>query len=408
MSGPAGIAVTGLGLVTPGGIGTAATWDTLLTGRSTARRDPLLSGLPVDISCRVADFDPLRQLDPRLGRRLDRFTAMALVAAREAVADADLDPASWPASRVAVVIGVGTASMEQYEAEFHKLAAGLPTKISPIAISRSVPNMAAGEVGMDLDARGPNLAVSTACASGATALGVARDLLRTGSCDIVVAGGSESGCTRVPAACFHQMQALSRRVDDPQGASRPFDADRDGFVLAEGAGMLVLERLADAAARRAPVRARLTGYGASCDAFHFAAPHPDGDGAVAALRTALADAGWHPSDVDHVNAHGTGTRLNDSAEARALHRVFDRPPPVTALKGALGHSLGATGAIEAACTVLTLQHQLIPPTANLDRVDPDLDLDVVAKAPRPARLKTAISESFGFGGQNAVLAFAVP
>ncbi|WP_424893551.1 beta-ketoacyl-[acyl-carrier-protein] synthase family protein [Streptomyces sp. XH2] len=399
------VAVTGLGLVTAAGVGVAATWDGLLAGRSRAARDPRLAGLPVDFSC-GSDFDAAGALGRRLAARLDRFSAMALAAAREAVADAGLDPAAWDPLRVAVVIGASSACMEHYDREFAWMAAGRPDRVSPMAIMRSIPNMAAGEVGLDLGTRGPNLAVSTACASGATAIGVARDLVRSGSCDIALAGGSESLRARSTAVGFHQMRALSARGHDPEGASRPFDADRDGFVLGEGAGVLVLERPAHARARGARPRALLRGYGASCDAHHTVAPHPDGRGAADALHTALADAGLAPGDVDHVNAHGTATRINDLAEYRALARVFRTPPPVTAPKSVLGHAAGGSGGIEAACAVLTLQHQLIPPTANLDNPDPGLPLDIVRKAPRRARLTTVVSNSFGFGGQNAVLAFS--
>ncbi|MFF8902931.1 beta-ketoacyl-[acyl-carrier-protein] synthase family protein [Streptomyces lydicus] len=401
------VAVTGLGLVTPAGVGVAATWHGLLAGESPAARDPALDGLPVDFCCRVPGFDAAERLGRRLSWRLDRCAAMALVAAREAVADAGLGTDCWDPLRVGVVVGVGTASMERYEEEFAKLTGGRATEISPLAIPRSVPNMVAGEVGMDLRVRGPNLTVSTACASGATALGTARQLLLADACDVVVAGGSESLCSRIPAACFHQMGALSRRGDDPAGASRPFDADRDGFVLAEGAGMLVLERAEHARARGARVRSYLAGYGASCDAYHFTAPHPEGRGAAEALSAALGDAGLEPGDIGHVNAHGTSTVLNDRAEALALRQVFRRPPPVTAVKGALGHAAGGAGAIEAACTVLTLQEQVVPPTANLRCLDPDIELDVVSKVPRPVRMAAAVSNAFGFGGQNAVLVFRV-
>ncbi|MGK5628398.1 beta-ketoacyl-[acyl-carrier-protein] synthase family protein [Streptomyces sp. URMC 123] len=405
---PDDIVVTGLGLVTPAGLGTDATWRGVLAGVSTAATDPLLAGLPVDISCRVPDFDAVALLGRRLEVRLDRVSKLALLAAREAVADAGLADGSWDAERVAVVVGVGTASFERYETEFARLAAGRPHLISPLAIVRSVPSMVAAEISLDLRARGPSLAVSTACASSTTALGVARDLLRGGACDIAVAGGAEANRTRVPAACFAQMRALSRHCHDPAAASRPFDRDRDGFVLGEGAGLLVLERAADARARRAPVRARLAGYGASCDAHHVAVPEPEGHGAAGALRTALRDAGLSPQDIDHVNAHGTATRENDPAEARALRAVFPRVPPTTSLKGVLGHALGAAGAIEAACTVLTLQHGLIPPTANLDCQDPEIDLDVVRKAPRREPVTAAVSNSFGFGGQNAVVVLTRP
>ncbi|MEU1074648.1 MULTISPECIES: beta-ketoacyl-[acyl-carrier-protein] synthase family protein [unclassified Streptomyces] len=399
------VAVTGLGLVTPAGIGRDAAWAGLTAGLSTAADDPALSGLPVAFSCQVPGLDAAGLLGHRLARRLDRFTLFALLAAREAVSDAGLAPDGWDGARVGVVMGVGTGSIQGWQAEFDRLAAHLPERVSPLALPRSVPNMAAAEIALDLGAQGPNLVVSAACASGTSAIGLARDWLLSGSCDVVLAGGSESARLRMTAACFAQMRALSRRADSPATASRPFDRDRDGFVLGEGAAVLVLERVEDARARRTRPQALLAGYGASCDAHHFTAPHPDGDGAARALRTALSDAGLAPEDIGHVNAHGTATPQGDAAEHNALHQVFRRPPPVTALKGTIGHAIGGAGAIEAACTVLTLRHQLIPPTANLDTLDPALDLDVVAKVPRPQRMEAAVSNSFGFGGQNAVLAF---
>ncbi|MGW2547171.1 beta-ketoacyl-[acyl-carrier-protein] synthase family protein, partial [Kitasatospora sp. NPDC001574] len=243
------VAVTGLGLVTPAGFGVAAGWDHLLGGEPTARRDPLLAGLNVDFSCRADGFDPVALLGGRLVRRLDRFAQLAVLAAREAVADADLHPADWNPDRVGVVLGVSASSTDTHAVEYGRLADGRPDLVSPLMAPRSIPNMAAGEVGLDLGARGPNLVTSTACASGTTALGVACDLLRAGSCDVVLAGGTESGRSPMVATSFDRLGALSRRRHDPAGASRPFDADRDGFVLGEGAGLLVLERAADARAR---------------------------------------------------------------------------------------------------------------------------------------------------------------
>ncbi|KQV19280.1 MULTISPECIES: beta-ketoacyl synthase [unclassified Kitasatospora] len=399
------VAVTGLGLLAPSGVGVTAAWDGLCAGTSFAVADPELAGLPVDFSCRVPELDVKELLGHKLARRLDLFTVLALLAAREATANAGLDSASWDGTRVGVVMGVGIGSMQSWQPEFDRLAAGAPEKVSPLALSRSLPNMAAAEIALDLGALGPNLVVSTACASGSSAIGMARELLLAGSCDLVLAGGAESARMPMPAACFAQMRALSRRSSDPAGASRPFDLDRDGFVLGEGAAVLVLERQQHARARGARIRAQLAGFGSSCDGHHITAPHPEGDGAARALRGALADAGLDPADIGHVNAHGTGTPHGDAAEARALHSVFGSPPPVTALKGAIGHAIGGAGAIEAVCTVLALEQQLIPPTANLDAPDPACDLDVVTKVPRPHRMAAAVSNSFGFGGQNAVLAF---
>ncbi len=406
------VAVTGLGLVTPAGIGAAATWEGLGAGRPTAATDARLTGAPVDFACAVPDFGPERWLDRRLVMRTDLFVQMALVAAQEAIDDAGLCPAEWDPARVGVVIGVSTGSTECWAPHIRSVDAGRHDEVSPFLLPRTVPNMAAAEIAIRFGARGPGFCVSTACAAGASAIVVARDLVRSGTCDIVVAGGSEAPVVPITATCFAQMGALSRRTHDPAGACRPFDGERDGFVLGEGAGVLVLERPAHARGRRAVVRARLTGCGASSDAHHFTAPHPEGRGAELAVRTALADAGLAPGDIGHVNAHGTGTVRNDLAEARALRRVFSVPsavpPAVTSNKSVLGHALGGAGAIEAACTVLSLQHQVVPPTANHEQPDPECGLDVVTKAPRPVRMSAALANSFGFGGQNAVLLFETP
>ncbi|MEU7148777.1 beta-ketoacyl-[acyl-carrier-protein] synthase family protein [Streptomyces sp. NPDC045456] len=396
-------AITGIGMVTPLGVGTKPTWDGLLTGRSAAQSDSALQGMPVDFSCQVCDLDAPRRLTPRLALRLDRFSQMALIAAREAVADAQLDSEQWDATRVAVVIGVGTTSFERLLPEAVKVSAGRVRSVSPLMIPRSIPNLAAGEIALDLGIRGPTFAVSTACASGATALGVALLMLRCGQCDIVLAGGSESVRNPISSAGFSQLGALSTRTTEPARASRPFDTHRDGFVLSEGAAILALERPDHARARSVRPWALLHGYGASCDAHHPTAPPPEGRGAVDAMRWALHDADLSAADIGHINAHGTSTPLNDAAEAQALRTVFTEPPPVTSVKGALGHTIGAAGAIEAAATALTLRHQTVPPTANHEDPDPALCLDVVAGAPRAVRARAAISNSFGFGGQNASL-----
>ncbi|MBP0453365.1 beta-ketoacyl-[acyl-carrier-protein] synthase family protein [Kitasatospora sp. RG8] len=402
MSGRA-VAVTGLGLVTPAGFGAAATWEHFLGGGPTARPDPWLAGLNVDFSCPVDEYDAAGLLGGRLARRLDRFAQLAVLAAREAVADARLDPAQWDGTRVGVVLGVSANSVQSYRAEYARLEQGRADQVSPLMLPRSIPNMAAGEVSLDLGALGPSLVTSTACASGTTALALACDLVRAGTCDLVLAGGTDSPRFPMVATAFDRLGALSRRGHDPAGASRPFDADRDGFVLGEGAGVLVLERAEHARARGVRPRAHLAGHGSAADGYHFTAPHPDGAGLARALGTALADAGLAPYEIGHVNAHGTGTALNDVAEAAALRQVFLRPPPVTANKSVIGHTMGAAGAIEAALTVLALQNRLIPPTANLDRMDERIELDVVTKVPRPLAVPAAVSVSCGFGGQNAAV-----
>lgn len=398
------IAVTGLGLVTPAGIGTAASWAGVRAGRPAAALDPALDGNPVGISCRVPDWDPDALLGARRAHRLDRFSQFALVAAREAITDAGLDPATWDGARVGVVLGCADGGPGTVEDQHRVLVELSPDRVSPLLLPMQLPNMLAGQTAMEFGATGPNLVVATACASGTTAIGVARDLLLLDRCDVVLTGGSEAMITPLVMAGFARMGTLSRRTDDPAAASRPFDADRDGFVAGEGAGVLVLERSADARARGARVRAGVAGYGASADAHHVTSPHPDGIGLESAMRAALADAGCLPSDVGHVNAHGTATRLNDLAEARVVHRVLG-DPLVTSTKGVTGHLLGAAGAVEAAFTVLSLEEQVVPPTANLDVPDPACEVKVAATA-TGTRFDLALSSSMGFGGQNAVLAFA--
>jgi 3-oxoacyl-[acyl-carrier-protein] synthase II len=396
-------AVTGLGMVTPAGIGVDESWRAICAGESAASFDEELDGMPVDFTCRVPGFDADKLLGRRTAWRLDRYVHLALVAAREAIADAGLDPKEWDGTRVGVVMGNALGGIATFEQQHNTMLAEGAGRMSSMLIPMMGVNMVAGYIAIDCGAQGPNLVTTTACASATTAIGTARDLLRTGRCDIVIAGGAEAGLTKPILAGFTRMGALSGRVDDPATASRPFDAERDGFVAAEGAGILVLERMAHALARGARIRARVSGYGASADAHHATAPDPTGAGVSAAIGSALADAGLGPSDVDHVNAHGTSTPLNDVVEAKVLRRMFGDKPAVTSVKGVTGHSLGAAGAIEAACAVLSIEKNVVPPTANLDSQDPAIDIDVVRGKPRSMRVDTAMSNSFGFGGQNAVL-----
>jgi 3-oxoacyl-[acyl-carrier-protein] synthase II len=400
--------VTGIGLATPGGVGADATWQRLCAGSPTASTDPRLAGLPVDFSCRVRDEELAAALGRGLRWRTDRFIHLAIAAAREAIRDAGLGPGEWDADRVGVVVGVGSSSRETDLHVARCLTSGAYQKISPTTVPRALPNMAAGEIAADLGAKGPGFGVSTACASGATAIGIGRQLLLGGLCDIALVGGAESACGPLSSMGFWRLGALSTRRHDPLGASRPFDTERDGFVLAEGAGVLVLERAEHARARGVTGKAVLSGFGATSDAHHPTSPHPEAEGAVRAVRAALAEADLAPADIHHVNAHATSTPLNDRMEAAALHRVFRRPPPVTATKSVLGHSLGAAGAVEAAVCVLTLHHQTIHPTANLDTTEAGIDLDIVTKAARTCRIDTVLSTSFGFGGQNAALVFQTP
>ncbi|WP_197093540.1 beta-ketoacyl-[acyl-carrier-protein] synthase family protein [Nonomuraea sp. SBT364] len=404
----ADVAITGIGLLTPAGLGTEATWKGLCAGLPTASAHPALAGLEVDFACALPGFDAAAALGGPLSRRMDRFAQLAMASAVEAVRDSGLDPASWEGSRVGVIVGTSIGGMPSWEEAQRRLLEGGPRRVPPLAMTRVLPNMAAGEIAIALGAGGPCFAVGAACASGAMALHLARELLRSDAADIMIAGGATADISPLVISSFDRLGALSRRRDDPAAASRPFDLGRDGFVMAEGAGMLVLERLRDTRARARRPYALLAGCAATDDARHPTAPDPAGAGAERALRLALSDAGAVPADVGHVNAHGTGTVLNDAAESRVISRVLPHGVPVTSLKGTMGHLIAGAGAVEAACAALSLREGLIPPTANHDVRDPGIDVDVVAGAPRPVGTGIALSNSFGFGGHNVVLALALP
>ncbi|MFC8968433.1 beta-ketoacyl-[acyl-carrier-protein] synthase family protein [Streptomyces sp. NPDC057094] len=400
-------AVTGVGMVSCAGIGVPTSWKRIREGEGTAAGPvPALDGTPADFGCAVPDFDPAAAVGRRKAWRLDRCNQFAIAAAAEAIADAGLDPSTWDGTRVGVVLGNGIGGAAAWEKQHNVLRDDGPLKVSPLLIPMLSINMSAGYVAMECGARGPNFVTATACASGTTAIGMARELLRSGLCDIVVTGGTEAPLVPSIVSGFSQMGALSKRRAAQSTASRPFDADRDGFVPAEGAAVLVLERAEHAKARGARIRAMVSGYGASADAHHATAPDPQGAGAELAVRSALSDAGVDGADVTHVNAHGTSTPLNDVSEARMIRRVVGQHPAVTSIKGVVGHALGAAGAIEAVATVLTIENGFVPPTANLESLDPEVDLDVVAKAGRELSVEVAVSNSFGFGGQNAVLVFS--
>jgi 3-oxoacyl-[acyl-carrier-protein] synthase II len=405
--------VTGVGVVSPAGSTVDRFWTTLLAARSVAapvqRVD--VSEASIQFACEASDFDPRPVLSEKQARRTDRFAQFTIVAADAALADAggpELDGA-----RVATVIGNGLGGLETVDhgaREFlGELGPGLRGRMNPLFVPTVMPNAGAAHISMRHDFRGPCLTLSTACAAGAHAVGEGLRLLREGSADLVLAGGAEAPVTPSVLAAFAAAHALSERSSDPAAASRPFDKDRDGFVLAEGGACVVLERLDDAVARRAPIRAELLGYGRNTDAYHLVAPPPDGRGAVDCMRLALDDAALEPGDVAHVNAHGTSTPHNDAAEAVALRAVFgDDGPPVTSVKGVLGHAIGGAGAIEAVASVLTISEGRIPPTANFEMPDPDTkSLDVVTEA-RTLPAGAVMSNSFAFGGHNAVLLFGAP
>jgi len=409
------VVVTGVGILSPSGRGLEDAWAGALSGRTAAAVDDRLvaMGTPVTLSCRVPDFDPDAELGRGAARRLDRFTHLAVIAAREAIVHAGLSEDEQElitrvdADRTGVLLGSGIGGAETWAEEYPRYLDKGPGRVSPLFVPKMLSNTAAGTVAIRSGARGPNMTVNTACAAGASAIHLGRDLLRAGAADVVLAGGVEAGITGLSVSAFAQMGALTRNPD-PRTASRPFDVARDGFVIGEGAAVLVLETAEHAAARGVPALAVVAGAGASADAHHATAPPDDGGGARLAMQRALADAALDPTAIGHLNAHGTSTPLNDAAEARALRAVFgdhtDRIA-VSSTKGVTGHTLGAAGAIEAIFAILALRRSLVPPTANLAEQDPDITLDVVAGQPREVPLEAVLSTSMGFGGQNAALIF---
>jgi 3-oxoacyl-[acyl-carrier-protein] synthase II len=398
------VVVTGMGAVTPLGADVEQTWAAMVEGRSGV--GPIASfdasQLPVRIAAEVRDFSAHDHFDSRDARRFDRFAHLGLVAARQALAHSGLDVGA-EGDRVGVVFASGLGGVATLVEQAAVLAERGPSRVSPFLIPTMIPNMVAGQIAIETGARGPTSSTVTACAASATAIGDAVDLIRLGRADVVVAGGSEAAITPLCVAAFAQMRALSTRNDDPEGASRPFDAARDGFVAGEGAGALVLEERGHALARGAVPLAEVAGYGASTDAHHLTAPDPEGSGAALCMRVALADAGVAPGDVGYVNAHGTSTQLNDRAESLAVRAVLGTGVPMSSTKSMTGHLLGAAGAVEAIACIQALLSGCLPPTRNLERPDPDLGLDLVAGRARPAAFGVAMSNSFGFGGHNVSL-----
>jgi 3-oxoacyl-[acyl-carrier-protein] synthase II len=392
---------------TPAGQDLDSFWSTIASGQSTAatitRIDP--SPLPVRFGCEVRDFDPVPYVGPKEARRMDRVTQLGVAAAADALDDAgaiDADPA-----RCAVIMGTGIGGLITLEEQAGVYIAKGAARVSPFLVPMMMTNANAGTIAMRFGWTGPNLCISTACAASAHAIGEATRLIRDGSADVVMTGGAESSMTPIAISAFARMTALSTRNDDPARASRPFDADRDGFVIGEGAAALLLERWDRAAARGARIYGEVVGYGRNADAYHITAPSPGGEGAAACMQLALDDAELQPSAIGHVNAHGTSTELNDAAEAEAIRKVFgETPPPVTSTKGVTGHLIGAAGATEAIACLLAMGYGEVPPTANLDRLGDEIALDVVAGAARPLAPQPALSNSFGFGGHNATLIFA--
>jgi 3-oxoacyl-[acyl-carrier-protein] synthase II len=404
------VVVTGIGLVSPLGVTREETWGGLIRGRSGVDRITHFdaSNFPVRIAAEVKDFDPLRFMDRKEAKKLDPFQQFAVAAAQEAVDDSGLVVEPGLADRVGTFIGSGIGGFSSIEREHARFLEGGPDRISPFFIPASIVNMAAGHVSIRFGAKGPNSATATACSAGAHATGDSFKLIQRGDTDVMICGGSEAAITPLAVGGFASMRALSRRNDDPVRASRPFDLDRDGFVVGEGSGILILEELEMARSRGAKIYAEVVGYGMSGDAYHMTQPVEDGDGAVRAMVNALSDAGVRHDVVDYINAHGTSTKYNDRVETQAIKRVFGghaRRLAISSTKSMTGHLLGAAGGLEAAISLLAIHRQLIPPTINYETPDPDCDLDYVPNEARPATIGYALSNSFGFGGTNAALLF---
>jgi 3-oxoacyl-[acyl-carrier-protein] synthase II len=408
------VVVTGIGLVSSLGIGTDANWESLLAGRSGI--GPItkfdLNEFDDEFSTRIAgevkDFDPLRFIAKKDVKKMDVFIQYAIAASQFAVDDAGLTILPEEAPRVGVFIASGIGGFTTIEREHRALLAGGPRKISPFFIPSAIINLAAGQVSIRYGAKGPNSATCTACSASAHAIGDAYEIILRGAADVMIAGGSEAAITPMGVGGFAALRALSTRNDEPQRASRPFDKDRDGFVVGEGSGVLILEEYGRAKARGAKIYAELVGYGMSADAYHITAPSEDGDGPFRVMNTAMASAGVTPAQIDYINAHGTSTPHGDRVETIAIKRSFGdhaKTVAVSSTKSMTGHLLGAAGGLEAGISVLAVYHQAAPPTINLDSPDEECDLDYVPKVKRSMKIEYALSNSFGFGGTNAALLF---
>jgi 3-oxoacyl-[acyl-carrier-protein] synthase II len=399
-----------MGLITPLGLGIEPFWEGLLQGRRVI--GPITqfdaSQLSTRIAAEVKEFDPTQFMERKDARRTSRFIQFAVAATRMALDDAGLQITPDNAEQVGVLIGSGIGGIDLLESQMRVLIEQGPERITPFLAPMMIADMASGFVSITFGAKGPNLCVVTACSTGADALGQAMRLIQRGEAEVMIAGGSEAAIVPIGVAAFCAARAMSTRNDDPGRASRPFDAERDGFVMGEGAGVLILESLEHAQARGARIYAELLGYGMSADAYHITQPDPEGDGALRCMRNAIRDAGLQPTDIHYINAHGTSTRYNDAKETLAIKRLFGDYAyqlPISSTKSVTGHLLGAAGAVEAAATILAIQHQVLPPTINYEYPDPECDLDYVPNVPRPAQVRYAMSNSFGFGGHNTALVF---
>lgn len=405
------VVITGMGVVTPLGCDLKRFWERNIGGVSGVRRVRQfdVSPYPSQIAGEVIEFNPDDFLSKKDQRRADLYSQYALAAAKLAVADAGLEPAKEIPDRVGVVVASGIGGLQSLQAQHRILLEKGPDRCSPFLIPQMICNMAGGLIAIQFQFKGPNYAVVSACASASHALGNSLRLIQCGDADVMISGGSDAGVCALGFAGFCALRALSTRNNEPEKASRPFDKDRDGFVIAEGAGILVLEELEHARKRNAPIYCELSGYGATCDAFHETAPDQDGAGAAQAMQRAIQDSRAKIEDVDYINAHGTSTPLNDRCETLAIKRAFGLPQArrvmISSTKSMTGHLLGAAGAVEAAVCALAIRHGIVPPTINYTTPDPECDLDYVPNTARPKKIRLALSNSLGFGGHNATLAF---
>jgi 3-oxoacyl-[acyl-carrier-protein] synthase II len=402
------VVVTGIGLISPLGTGTDKNWQALVRGQSgiapLTRFD--VSRYATRFGGEVKDFDPLAFIDRKEVRKMDPFIRFGLAAAVLAVADAGIPEGDLQSDRAGTYVGSGIGGLGSIEENLKVLLEKGPDRVSPFFLIQTIINEASGQISIRFGAKGPNCANATACSTGSHAIGDSFRIIARGDADIMITGGAEAPLTPLSLAGFNAIKAISERNDDPAAASRPFDAERDGFVMGEGAGVLVLEELGRALARNARIYAEILGYGMTSDAYHVAAPDPTGDGAIRVMRHAIADAGLGPDDIQYINAHGTSTQLNDKTETAAIKAVFGdhaRRLAVSSTKSMTGHLLGAAGGVEAGITALALHHQVLPPTINYRNPDPDCDLDYVPNEARKTEVIHALTNSFGFGGTNASL-----
>ncbi len=404
------VVVTGFGAVTPLGMGVSALWDGLVSGRSGIHHVRRFDVSPFDVKFggECTEFIPERMLDHRQNKRMDRFAQVAYVAAREAVQSAGISIERIDPTRIGVIVGTGIGGIHELEEQHRRLMEKGPERVSAFTIPKLMANAVSGHISIEFGFQGVNTTVATACASAGNAMGDAFNAIRAGTADVIVSGGSETALSPLGLAAFAAMKALSKRNDEPERASRPFDKDRDGFVLSEGAGILVLEDLEHARQRGAEILCEVIGFGATADASDMVQPDPVGAGAGRAMALALRDAGINPDQVNYINAHGTSTPLGDVAETQAIKSIFGAAASrlaVSSTKGAIGHTLGASGGIEAIICVQAIRNNVAPPTINLDQPDPQCDLDYVPRHARDCRIEIALNNSFGFGGHNACMLF---